>query len=59
MPLGISEKNEILEYCNNHLPEDDWYKEQFDFIKDNELRNRIIQEFKAIRFAYKLYEGIV
>lgn len=58
MPLGISEKNEILEYCNNHLPEDDWYEEQFDFIKDNELRNRIIQEFKATRFAYKLYEGI-
>ena len=23
-----------------------------------ELRNRIITEFKAIRFAYKLYEGI-
>ena len=28
------------------------------FIQDIELRHRIITEFKAIRFAYKLYEGI-
>lgn len=58
MPFSTSTQEEIVDYCTNHLPEDDWYKEQFDFITDEELRERIIQEFKAIRFAYKLYEGI-
>ncbi|SES64831.1 hypothetical protein SAMN02910413_0279 [Pseudobutyrivibrio sp. C4] len=58
MPFTTETKEEILDYCENHLPEDDWYEEQFDFILDEDLRERIIQEFKAIRFAYKLYEGI-
>lgn len=58
MPFTPGTREEIICYCTNHLPEDDWYEEQFDFINDEELRNRIIQEFKAIRFAYKLYEGI-
>lgn len=51
-------KDEIIQYCNNHLPEENWYKKQFDFILDEILRDRLIKEFKAIRFAYKLYEGI-
>lgn len=37
---------------------DEWYENAFCFIQDAELKNRIIAEFKAIRFAYKLYEGI-
>lgn len=51
-------KSEIEVYCNNHLATDSWYENEFSFIQDIELRNRIIAEFKAIRFAYKLYEGI-
>lgn len=51
-------KKEIEEYCNNHLATDSWYENEFSFIKNEELKNRIIGEFKAIRFAYKLYEGI-
>lgn len=51
-------KKEIEDYCNNHLATDSWYENEFSFIRDVELRNRIIAEFKAIRFAYKLYEGI-
>ncbi|MBD5147066.1 MAG: hypothetical protein HDT21_14365 [Ruminococcus sp.] len=51
-------KNEIELYCTNHLADNSWYKNEFCFIQDEELRNRIIGEFKAIRFAYKLYEGI-
>lgn len=58
MPFTTGTQKEIVDYCTNHLPGDDWYNEQFDFINDEELRERIIQEFKAIRFAYKLYEGI-
>lgn len=51
-------KKEIEDYCNNHLATDSWYENEFSFIQDVELRNRIITEFKAVRFAYKLYEGI-
>lgn len=58
--MAFSEKlkNEIQLYCTNHLPPDLWYDNEFSFIQDIELKNRIIAEFKAIRFAYKLYEGI-
>lgn len=51
-------KNEIKLYCGNHLATDSWYENEFSFIQDIELKDRIIAEFKAIRFAYKLYEGI-
>lgn len=30
----------------------------FHLLQDMQLKKRIIAEFKAIRFAYKLYEGI-
>lgn len=58
--MAFSEKikKEIEMYCNNHLATDSWYENEFYFIQDAELKNRIIIEFKAIRFAYKLYEGI-
>ena len=51
-------KNEIELYCTKHLATNSWYENEFCFIRDIELKNRIIAEFKAIRFAYKLYEGI-
>ncbi|MEE0419232.1 MAG: hypothetical protein UDG86_04190 [Lachnospiraceae bacterium] len=58
--MAFSEKlkSEIELYCNNHLATDSWYENEVSFIQDMELKNRIIAEFKAIRFAYKLYEGI-
>lgn len=58
MAFSETIKNEIVSYCNNHLATDSWYENEFSFIQDVELRKRIITEFKAIRFAYKLYEGI-
>lgn len=58
MPFSEELKTSIYDYCNNHLPGDDWYLEEFDFIEDLVLRKRIIEEFKGIRFAYKLYEGL-
>lgn len=58
MSFSNDTKNEILEYCNRDLPNDDWYESTFDFIKDEDLKDRIIREFKSVRFAYKLYEGI-
>lgn len=58
MAFPESIKSKVYEYCTNHLPDDNWYKEEFSFIEDNSLKKRIIEEFKSIRFAYKLYEGI-
>lgn len=58
MAFSKEMKNEIEAYCSNHLAPDEWYENAFCFIQDYELKNRIIAEFKAIRFAYKLYEGI-
>ncbi|MBQ7504947.1 MAG: hypothetical protein IJT79_06505 [Ruminococcus sp.] len=58
MPFKESLKNAIYDYCNNHLADEDWYNEEFEFIEDVALRKRIIEEFKGIRFAYKLYEGL-
>lgn len=51
-------QREIYNYCNNHLADEEWYETEFFFIKDEDLRKRLVEEFKAIRFAYKLYEGI-
>ncbi len=58
MPLSKEIKQRVYDYCNNHLPDAEWYENEFDFIEDFALRKRIIEEFKGIRFAYKLYEGI-
>ena len=37
MPFSEKTKNEIDEYCSNHLPEDAWYENEFDFISDNRI----------------------
>lgn len=51
-------KRKIENYCNNHLPNNCWYENEFSFIKNKSLKKRVIEEFKATRFAYKVYEGI-
>lgn len=58
MPLSSKIQKEIYDYCSSHLADEDWYKEEFEFIEDEKLRERLVQEFRGIRFAYKLYEGI-
>ena len=58
MPFNAKLKAEVMEYCNNDLPDFYYYNELYDFIKDEKLQERIKTEHKAIRFAYKLYEGI-
>lgn len=58
MPLDATIKNAIYTYCNNHLADESWYEEEFEFIQDEYLRKRLVEEFRATRFAYKIYEGI-
>lgn len=57
MPLSTEIKDAVYQYCNNHLADEAWYNGEFEFIEDQALRKRLIEEFKGIRFAYKLYEG--
>lgn len=38
MPLPKSIQEEIQKYCESHLPKEDWYEEEFDFIKDFDLK---------------------
>lgn len=58
MAFSETLKNAINDYCNNHLADESWYENKFEFIEDGDLRKRLIEEFKSIRFAYKLYEGL-
>ena len=58
MPLPKSSQEEIQKYCESHLPKEDWYEEEFDFIQDYDFKKRIIEEFQSVRYAYKLYEGL-
>lgn len=58
MPLSKEIKDAVYSYCNGHLAEDSWYENEFDFVEDNNLRDRIIAEYRGTRFAYKLLEGI-
>ena len=58
MPFSEELKSAIYDYCENHLADGDWYNDEFDFIEDSAMRERIIKEFKGVRFAYKLYEGL-
>ncbi|MFC6860383.1 hypothetical protein [Zunongwangia atlantica] len=58
MPFQEEIKQEIQEYITKHLPEENWFEGFFDFIDDDKLRERLSEEFKAIRYIYKFFEGI-
>lgn len=58
MSLEQSTKNQIYEYVEAHLPQDEWYSSYFDFVADPNLRERLAEEFKAARSVYKLFRGI-
>lgn len=58
MPFNDTIKKEIEDYIKNHLPDEVWFDDFFDFINDNTLKSRLAEEFKAIRYLYKFFEGI-
>jgi len=58
MPLSDDIQKIIYDYCGRDLADEEWYAKEFNFIKDLALKERIINEFKSIRFAYKMYEAI-
>lgn len=58
MPFDQEIKDSIISYCLRDLPNDNWYENAFDFVKDDILRKRLISEFKNARFFYKIFEGL-
>ena len=58
MPLDKEVKDIVLSYCMRDLPNDSWYENAFDFVKDDLLKSRLISEFKNARLVYKVFEGI-
>ena len=58
MPFEEEIRDNILAYCTRDLPNDRWYENAFDFVKDSSLNARLISEFKNARFIYKMFEGL-
>lgn len=58
MPLDESTRNTIHDYCVRDLPGDmQWHINQFSFINDQELKNRLGRAFYSARYTYKLMEA--
>ncbi|WP_394862839.1 hypothetical protein [Paraclostridium bifermentans] len=59
MAFSVDLTDKINEYIYGHLPKEEWYNENFyPFIKNVELRERLIVEFKNARVIYKIFEGL-
>lgn len=58
MPLNQDLIEKVISYCDNHIETEDKIKELFNFIKDENLINIIIQEYKSARYIYKLGESL-
>ncbi|OTG84621.1 hypothetical protein B9T33_02235 [Acinetobacter sp. ANC 5054] len=48
----------VLNYITAHLPPDSWFDEFFSFVDDLDLKKILIEEFKGIRYLYKIFEGL-
>lgn len=56
-PKGLQDK--IIDYVYGHLPGEEWYDEKYyTFIKNDNLRERLIVEYKNSRVIYKIFEGL-
>lgn len=59
MPLEEGIRKQINDYCKRDLPGDiNWHINQFDFIDNLELRNKVGRAFYSARFISKLMEGL-
>ncbi|HHY0472650.1 hypothetical protein ACXIU3_23705 [Vibrio parahaemolyticus] len=58
MAFEESLRQDIEAYVNGHLASRDWHIDRFDFIKDQELQERLADEFISARYIYKLLEGM-
>ncbi|UDQ88019.1 hypothetical protein LJE71_17270 [Xanthobacter autotrophicus] len=56
MPIEKQIREKILSYCENHLPKNSG--QMFDFLDDNDLKNKVILEFDSARYIYKMGEAL-
>jgi hypothetical protein len=58
MPLDEPSRKAIHDYCVRDLPGGiTWHVDQFSFIPDTELRNRLGRAYYSTRYVYKLMEA--
>ncbi|MBS4204316.1 hypothetical protein [Lederbergia citrea] len=59
MPFSEDLQEKIFDYVYGHLPSEEWYDKRFyTFIKNDNLRERLIIEYKNSRVIYKIFEGL-
>lgn len=58
MPFPNKIRSAVVKYVERHLPGDSFYKDYFWFISDVGLRQRLEEEFRSVRYIYKLLEGL-
>jgi hypothetical protein len=59
MPLETELREKIDTYCKKDLPGDlDWHIQQFDFIKNTDLKKKLGRAFYSARFISKLMEAL-
>lgn len=60
MPLEQELREKINDYCKRDLPSDiNWHIQQFGFIDDEKLRNKLGRAFYSARFVSKLMEALL
>jgi len=58
MPLEETLRDQIINYCKKDLPGDlNWHIQQFDFIDNVDLKNKVGRAFYSARFVSKLMEA--
>ena len=59
MSLPTTTSEEVLNYCKRDLPDNfEWYRNEFDFVADNDLQEELAKAFYSSRYIYKLMEGL-
>jgi hypothetical protein len=58
MPADEKTRGIVLNYCDRHLPSQDWFDGEFSFIEDAKLAKMLALEFYSARYIYKLGEAI-
>ncbi len=58
MPFTKNIKEYIDEYVFRDMPSDEIMGKHFNYIQDPQLKDRLLSEFKSVRYMYKLFEGL-
>lgn len=58
MPLDSEIRDHVIEYCDAHVLRGDGVSALFDFIDSKDMRERLVQEYEAARYVYKLGEAL-